>query len=154
MTATVSAGRISSLTVKEEFPGIYPAIYALKDAIAPAGLEKELVELVYLRASQINGCAYCVHMHLEAGRKLGIPEAKLGLTAVWEEAGIFSVRERAALAWTDAVTLIARDHVPDAVYEAARLVFSENELIALTGAVAIINVWNRICGTFRYPPEI
>jgi AhpD family alkylhydroperoxidase len=154
MSLTQTTHRISSATVKKEFPGIYPAIYALKEAIAPGGLERDLLELVYLRASQINGCAYCVQLHLNVGRELGIPEEKLGLTVVWEEAGIFSEREQAAFAWTEAVTLIAEDHVPDDAYEAARLVFSENELIALTGAIAIINVWNRICGTFRFPPAV
>lgn len=154
MTATQSQTRIPGRDVKKFLPGMAPAIEALSDSIAPAGLEPELIELVYLRTSQINGCAYCVQYHTSNLREMSVSEAKRTLVVTWEEAGIFSEREQAALSWAETVTLIAHDHVPLAKYEAARAVFSEFELVGLTTAIAAMNVWNRIAVTFRYAPEV
>lgn len=120
---------------------------------AEAGLEKELIELVDLRCSQINGCAYCVQYHTSNLRELGVAPEKATLVVVWEEAGIFSEREQAALAWAETVTRVAETRVPTSAYEAARRVFSEHELACLTTAIATINVWNRFCVSYRVPPE-
>ncbi|CAN5465821.1 carboxymuconolactone decarboxylase family protein [soil metagenome] len=154
MTATTTNERLSARNFKKHLPGMVPATVALGASIAPAGLEPELIELVNLRTSQINGCAYCVQMHTEELRGMGVSQAKLTLVVAWEEAGIFSEREQAALSWAETITLIAQDHVPAAKYEAARAVFSELELVGLTTAIAAMNVWNRIAVTFRYAPEI
>ena len=107
-----------------------------------------------IRASQINGCAFCVHMHLRDARKAGESQERLDLVAVWREAPLFTARERAAFAWTEAVTLVADSHVPDDVYEAARAEFSEQELVDLTMAVVAINGWNRLMVSFRIPPAV
>lgn len=154
MASTQTLVRTASSDIKKFLPGLYPAITALGDSAAPAGLEPELIELVNLRASQINGCAYCVQYHTSNLREMGVADAKITLTVAWQEAGIFSERELAAFTWTEAITLIARDHVPDAAYEAARAVFSEPELVGLTAAIATINVWNRFGVAFRYAPEV
>lgn len=154
MTSTQTVVRTASSDIKRFLPGLYPAINALSDSSEPAGLESELIELVNLRASQINGCAYCVQYHTSNLREMGIADAKITLTVVWQEAGLFSEREQAAFAWTEAITLIAHDHAPDAAYDAARVVFSEPELVGLTAAIATINVWNRFGVAFRYAPEV
>ena len=124
---------------------------ALGQVAAKAGLEKQLLELVKLRASQINGCAFCVQHHVLLSERLGIPADKLHLVAVWREAPIFSARERAALAWTEALTLLP-DGFGDEVYAQAQSEFSETELTYLTSAVASINVWNRFGAAFRWTP--
>ncbi|MCC7496623.1 MAG: carboxymuconolactone decarboxylase family protein [Bryobacterales bacterium] len=130
-------------------PGALEAMLAVERYARSSGLEMKLLELVKLRASQINGCAYCVDMHTKDARVEGETEQRLYAVAVWEEAPFFTARERAALAWTEAVTLVSRDHVPDAVYEAARREFSEKELVDLTMAVIAINGWNRLAVSFR-----
>jgi len=107
--------------------------------------------LVKLRASQINGCAYCVDMHTKDARAHGETEQRLYAVVVWHEAPFFTERERAALAWTEAVTLVSRDQAPDDVYQLARAQFSEKELVDLTMAVIAINGWNRLAITFREP---
>ena len=112
-------------------------------------LEKQLLELAKLRASQINGCAYCVDMHSKDLRALGETEQRLYAVVVWREAPFFSNRERAALAWTEAVTLVSETGVPDDVYENARSQFSEKELVDLTMAIIAINGWNRLAVSFR-----
>jgi AhpD family alkylhydroperoxidase len=112
-------------------------------------LEKQLLELAKLRASQINGCAYCVDMHSKDLRALGETEQRLYAVVVWREAPFFSNRERAALAWTEAVTLVSETGVPDNVYENARSQFSEKELVDLTMAIIAINGWNRLAVSFR-----
>jgi AhpD family alkylhydroperoxidase len=154
MTATQTHERLSGRSFKQYLPDMGTAMAALSGSIAPANLEPDLIELVCLRTSQINGCAYCVQMHTEKLREMGVPQAKLTLAVTWEEAGIFSEREQAALSWAETVTLIAQDHIPMAKYEAARAVFSDLELAGLTTAIAAMNVWNRIAVTFRYAPQI
>jgi AhpD family alkylhydroperoxidase len=117
-----------------------------------SGLEASLLELVRLRASLINGCAYCIDMHTRDARAAGESEQRLYTLAAWRETPFFSARERAALAWAEAVTLISQDQVPDAVYEQARAQFGEKELVDLTMAVIAINGWNRLAIAFRTVP--
>jgi AhpD family alkylhydroperoxidase len=122
---------------------------ALHAFVRGCGLEHSLVELVKLRASQINGCAYCIDMHTKELRADGESEQRLYLLDAWRESPFYSERERAALAWTEAVTLVSETHVPDSVYDETRRHFAENELVKLTHLVATINVWNRIAISFR-----
>src|SRR6266571_3819803 len=126
-------------------------ILGLSQAAARAGIDKQLLELIKLRASQINGCAFCVQHHILLGESLGVPVDKLNLVAVWREAPVFSLRERAALAWTEALTLLS-EGVSDEVYAQTSREFSEKELMYLTSAVASINVWNRFGVAYRWTP--
>jgi len=130
-------------------PGVRDAMLHLHEYLGKTGLEENLLNLVYLRASQINGCAYCLDMHWKDLRAAGESEQKLSMLDAWREAPGFTDRERAALAWTEAVTLITEGHVPDEVYEQARAQFSEAELANLTLAVVSINGWNRLNIAFR-----
>src|SRR5579883_1225620 len=123
-------------------PGAYQAMAGLQKYVNECGLEHSLLELVKLRASQINGCAYCLDMHSKDARAMGETEQRIYLLPAWREAPFYSDRERAALAWTEAVTLVSETHVPDDIYEEARRHFSEKELIDLTLAVVVINGWN------------
>lgn len=132
-------------------PDAYENVLALGGCAAKAGIEKSLLELIKLRASQINGCAFCVQYHILQAEKLGVPVDKLNLVVVWREAPQFSARERAGLAWTEALTLITSG-VSDEVYEQARAEFSDQELTYLTSAVASINVWNRFGVAYRWTP--
>lgn len=125
-------------------PDVYRAIAAIDQYVAGTELEFTLLELVRLRASQLNGCAYCVDMHTKDARAKGETEQRLYGLSVWRETPHYTGRERAALAWTEAVTMVHEGHVPDAVHEEARAEFDESELIALTGAVIAINAWNRL----------
>jgi AhpD family alkylhydroperoxidase len=128
------------------FGGVY--VYVQK-----CGLPKQLIDLVYLRISQINGCAYCIDLHSRELLKLGVSVDKLVLVPVWREAGdIFSTRERAALAWAETVTRVAETGVPDDDYEAAAAEFSDKELVDLTYAVGLMNAFNRLGITFRATP--
>jgi AhpD family alkylhydroperoxidase len=132
-------------------PDVFDAVLALGQFAAKAGLDQQLLELVKLRASQINGCAFCVQHHVLLGEKLGLSADKLNLVVVWREAPLFSARERAALAWTEALTLLAGG-VSDEVFAQASAEFSEKELTYLTSAIASINVWNRFGATYRWTP--
>jgi AhpD family alkylhydroperoxidase len=132
-------------------PEAFDIIMALGRAAAKAGLDKQLLELIKLRASQINGCAFCVQFHILQGESLGIAADKLNLVVVWRETPLFSPRERAALAWTEALTLLTQG-VSDEVYAQARTEFSEQELTYLTSAIASINVWNRFGVAYRWSP--
>lgn len=122
-------------------------------AIDAGGIEKSLIELVKIRASQINGCAFCLDMHTREARKLGETEERLHVLAAWHESPAFTDRERAALAWTDSLTDIADGHVPDEVYDEVKKLFSEKELAYLTAAVVAINGWKRIAVAFRFLPD-
>ena len=122
---------------------------ALETHIAKSGLETSLFHLVKTRASQINGCAYCINMHTQDARKLGETEQRLYLLSAWRESPLYTDRERAALAWTDAVTLIAETHAPDDLYEDVRAHFSEAETVNLTMLIGAINAWNRVAIAFR-----
>ena len=136
---------------KKIAPDAYELVLALGQVAAKAGLDKQLLELVKLRASQINGCAFCVQHHILLSERLGVPMDKLHLVAVWREAPIYSARERAALAWTEALTLLPNGF-GDEVYAEVQREFSETELMYLTSAVASINVWNRFGAAYRWTP--
>jgi AhpD family alkylhydroperoxidase len=133
-------------------PGVYRAMRALEQYLHKSSLEEPRIHLLKLRASQINGCSYCIDMHWKDLRTLGETEQRLYSLDAWRECPWYSDRERAALAWTEAVTLIARDRVPDAVYESVRPHFTETELADLTLAVATINAWNRLAISARSEP--
>jgi AhpD family alkylhydroperoxidase len=124
-------------------------LFALGAQIEASGLEHSLLELVKMRASQINGCAYCIDMHTKDARAAGETEQRLYLLDAWREAPLYTERERAALAWTEAVTLVADGHVPDDAYEAASNSFTEDELVSLTLAIVAVNSWNRMNIAFR-----
>ena len=132
-------------------PDAYDAVFALTQAAAKAGLDRQLLELIKLRASQINGCAFCVQYHILQSETLGISADKLNLVVVWREAPQFSARERAALAWTEALTLLTHG-VSDEVYAQVSAEFSEKELAYLSSAIASINVWNRLGVAYRWTP--
>ena len=137
---------------KHTNPDAIQAMWALERYVHQCGLEQSLLELLKTRASQINGCAYCIDMHTKDARACGETEQRLYALSAWEETPFFSERERAALAWTEAVTLVASGHVPDAVFEAARQHFTETELVSLTLAIVAINGWNRLAVAFRALP--
>lgn len=135
-------------------PGGVKAFGSVYGYIMQSGLDEVLVELVYLRVSQINGCAYCLDMHTRDLVKKGIKPEKLALVQAWHEAGrLFSDREKAALAWAESVTHVADTHVPDDVFQAATAVFSEKELADLTMAISLMNAFNRLAISFRRAPE-
>lgn len=130
-------------------PEVMKAVSALNKAVEESGLERSLLHLIKLRASQINGCSFCVDMHSREAREDGETEQRLYLVAAWKESPLFSDRERAAFAWTEAVTLISNGGVSDELYEKTLKHFSEQELTKLTVAVGMINVWNRLCVSFH-----
>jgi AhpD family alkylhydroperoxidase len=133
-------------------PEGYQALHALDSYAKSSGLAPALLELVKLRASQINGCAYCIDMHTKDARARGETEQRLYALSAWQETPFYTDRERAALAWTEAVTLVFEGHVPDEVYATARQQFTEKELVDLTLAIVAINGWNRLAISFRTLP--
>lgn len=133
-------------------PGAMKAMSAINNYSKDCGLEPSLLELVKTRASQINGCAYCLDMHTKDARAAGETEQRLYSLNAWRETPFYTERERAALAMTEAVTLIADGHVPDEVYEQAKQQFTDEELVNLTMNIITINAWNRLCITFREVP--
>jgi AhpD family alkylhydroperoxidase len=143
----------SRLDAIKASPGTYKAMAGLQAYVDQTGLEKSLLELVKIRSSQINGCAFCLVMHTNDARKQGETDERMHLLNAWHEAPVFTDRERAALGWAEAVTLITKGHVPDDVYEEARRHFSEKELVDLTAAVVTINAWNRLAIAFRAVPQ-
>ncbi len=134
-------------------PETYAAMLSLSKYTNECGLEASLLELVKTRASQINGCAYCLQMHTRDARKMGETEERLHMLPAWRETAIYTPRERAALAWTEALTLLTEGHAPDADYELVRAQFNEAEIAKLTLAVAVINSWNRIAVGLRFVPK-
>lgn len=142
------------LDVRKVSPDLYKAMANLQNYVDASGLERKLLDLVEIRASQINGCAYCLVMHTNDARKHGESDEWMHLLNAWREAPIYSARERAALAWTEAVTKVSDGHVPDEVYDEARGQFSEKELVYLTAAVIAINAWNRGAIAFRAVPPL
>lgn len=134
-------------------PDGYKAFGGVYVYLQQCGLDKQLIDLVYLRVSQINGCAYCIDMHSRDLVKLDVPVEKLVLVPVWHEAGnVFTARERCALAWAETVTRVADTGVPDADYDAAAAEFTAKELADLTYAIGLMNAFNRLGVTFRVPP--
>lgn len=143
----------SRLESQNVSPEAYQAMLALETSVRKfSKIEPALIELIKMRASQLNGCAYCLDMHSKDARAEGETEQRLYTLNAWRETPFFTDRERAALAWTEAVTLITEGHVPDAVYEEARRYFSEEELVHLTMSVVAINGWNRLAIAFRAVP--
>lgn len=140
------------LNAFEVAPDGYKALAGLEGYVRRSGLEKTLLELVKVRASQINGCAYCLDMHTKDARAAGETEQRLYCLSAWRECPFYTDRERAALEWAEAVTLISEGHVPDAVYDRVRPHFTDKELVDLNLAVIAINAWNRIAVTFRTMP--
>jgi AhpD family alkylhydroperoxidase len=132
-------------------PDAFAAVRSLGQLAAKAGLDKHLLELIKIRASQINGCAFCVQYHILQSESLGIAADKLNLVVVWREAPQFSARERAALTWTEALTMLPNG-VSDEIYAQVAAEFSERELTYLTSAIASINVWNRFGAAYRWTP--
>jgi AhpD family alkylhydroperoxidase len=135
-------------------PESIKALTAVETQIQSSGLEQSLIELVRTRASQINGCAFCINMHTLDARKHGETEQRLYLLNAWREAPPYTDRERAALAWTEAVTLISETHAPDDAYEELRKHFSEAEAVNLTMLIGTINAWNRLAIAFRAGPPV
>jgi len=134
-------------------PEAYKAMLGLENAVSKLGLEKPLIELVKLRSSQINGCAFCIDMHTADARKDGETERRLYAVTAWRETPFFTGRERAALAWTEALTRLSETHAPDADYELLSEHFTPKEMVDLTVAINAINGWNRLAVGFRKMPE-
>jgi AhpD family alkylhydroperoxidase len=130
-------------------PAGVKAMVALEASLAASGLDPVLMELVRLRASQINGCAYCIHMHTKDLRKRGEPEIRLYMLDAWRESSLYSDRERAALGWTEALTRLAETRAPDADYEALKAQYTDEEQVQLTLLIGAINTWNRLQVGFR-----
>ena len=133
-------------------PKAYQVLAATQAYVDHCGLERPLLELVKLRASQINGCAYCLDMHSIDARAIGESEQRLYALNAWRETPFFSDRERAALAWTEAITLVSETHVPDSAFEEMKKYFSEKEIVDLTLVATVINMWNRIAISTRAVP--
>lgn len=130
-------------------PDTMKGMFKLEEAVRSSGLEHSLIELVKIRASQINGCDFCLHMHTTDARAAGETDLRMHLLAAWRESPLFSERERAALAWTEALTLVSETHAPDDVYAVLKSHFRDDEQVKLTLLIAAINAWNRIAIAFR-----
>lgn len=130
--------------VAKDTPNLYNALMSLNGAVAEANIESRLIHLIKIRVSQINGCAFCVGMHVKEAIDDGVTEKELHLLSVWRESSAFTARDKSALAWAEALTLLAGTGVSDADFDAARSKFSETELAVLTVAVGTMNLWNRI----------
>ncbi len=148
----VDGGTAMRLDYSKSSPQGLAALRHLNSYVEGCGIEHSLLELIKTRASQINGCAYCLDMHTKDARAAGETEQRLYTLAAWRETPFFSARERAALAWTEAVTRISEEQVEDALYEAMETHFSEKEIVDLTLAIITINGWNRLAIPFRTPP--
>jgi len=146
--------RIDYKTFQEIIPEFATGMAGITHALKKSSIEPELRELIKIRASQLNGCAFCIQFHLNDARKINVPAPKLDLLAAWREAGVFSPRECAALDWTERVTLIANQGIDDEAYAALQEHFSEREIGLLTAAVSQINAWNRVAAPLRFPPPI
>lgn len=144
--------RVSYDQFSQIAPDVRAGLLALGKATAASGLDKSLVELVKMRVSQINGCGFCLQIHVNLARKIGIAQQKLDLLAVWREAGLFSPPERAALAWAETLTALPPEGASDAAYAALRAHFTEAQAVFLTAAIGTINMWNRIGVALRFAP--
>jgi AhpD family alkylhydroperoxidase len=150
----MSDNRVRYEDFAKRMPAVHAALLTLSKSAGQAGLDKTLIELIEIRASQINGCAFCLAYHLDSARKIPVPTAKLDLVATWREAGIFNAREEAALAWTEKMTRLGPESASDAEYAALRAEFSEEEAIYLTVTIGVINHWNRLGVALRFPPTL
>jgi AhpD family alkylhydroperoxidase len=144
--------RISWNAFEQSVPGAVAALRSLSQAVDATGLDKSLTELIKVRVSQMNGCAFCLKLHLDWSRKAGVSQLQLDLLATWRDVDCFNARERAALEWAESLTTMAAHHVSDEIYQRVALQFGEAELAALTTAIAAINAWNRIAGALRFEP--
>ncbi|OHV83594.1 carboxymuconolactone decarboxylase family protein [Rhizobium sp. LCM 4573] len=138
--------RLNFFTASQE---AYNAVKNLEIYVQQCGLERRHIHLIKLRASILNHCAYCIDMHVKESRHDGLSEQWINLISAWEESPIYDEKERALLAWVDAVTLVADSHVPANVYEGLKAHFTEEEMVKITVAIGVINVWNRLCVGFR-----
>ncbi|MGE5539951.1 MAG: carboxymuconolactone decarboxylase family protein [Gemmatimonas sp.] len=154
MSRAASHVRLDYAEFRKRAPQVADALTALSKTARENGIEPDLVELIKIRASQINGCAFCLQYHLNEARRLGVAPEKLDLVATWREAGIYSAREQAALAWTEALTEVSRNGAPEDVYEEVVARFGDTQALFLTVAVATINTWNRIGVAFTFAPPI
>ena len=152
-TATTTE-RIDYQAFQSILPEMGTGMAAISHALRKSGLEPELIEMLKIRVSQLNGCAFCVQFHLNDARKLNIPAAKLDLLAAWREAGIYSEREATALDWAERVTLLAAHHVDDEAWARLSAHFTEREIVFLTTAIGQINFWNRVAAPLRFTPPI
>jgi len=150
----VTDARMEFADFEKVAPEARAALTALSRAVDDSGLDKALTELIKIRASQGNGCAFCVQFHLNAARRAGVSQTKLDLVTVWRDAGVFSAREMAALAWTEALTHLTPIGISDQAYEEAAKEFAESELAFLTAAITSINAWNRIAMAYRFTPPV
>ncbi|TFW03195.1 carboxymuconolactone decarboxylase family protein [Oxalobacteraceae bacterium OM1] len=135
-------------------PDAVTALRALGKAVDDSGLDKQLTELLKIRASQLNGCAFCLQFHLNVARKEGVLPIKIDLVATWADTDIFSARERAALAWAEALTKMGQQHIAESVYDELCAHFTPTEVAYLTASIASINAWNRIAGALGFTPPI
>ena len=152
--AGTSNARIDYKVFQGMIPEMGTGMAAISHALRKSSLEPELVEIIKIRISQLNGCAFCIQYHLNDARKLNVPAPKLDLLSAWREAGIYSDREQAALAWAEHVTLLAQHHNDDEVYRRLSGHFSEREVAFLTTAIGQINFWNRVAAPLRFTPPI
>jgi AhpD family alkylhydroperoxidase len=152
--AEATAPRLEWKAFQEAVPEFATAMAGITHALKKSGIEPDLRELIKIRASQLNGCAFCIQYHLNDARKINVPGEKLDLLAAWREAGIFSAREMAALEWTERVTLLAQYHIDDETYERVKAHFADRDLAHLTVAISQINAWNRIAAPLRFTPPI
>ena len=150
----MSQPRITSQEFQHHAAAANAAFTAVAQAVSASVLDPEIQQLVKIRASQINGCAFCTQLHLNEARHLGVSSPKLDLLVAWQEAGVFSEREKAALAWTELLTRLSENHITDEDYAAVSAQFAPAELAWLSTAIALINSWNRLAAPFQYAPPI
>jgi AhpD family alkylhydroperoxidase len=151
---TTAAPRLDYRDFHQIVPEFANGMATITQALKKSRIEPEIRELVKIRASQLNGCAFCIQFHLNDARKIGIPAEKLDLLTAWREAGIYSEREAAALEWTEYVTLLAQHHIDDAAFARVKALFPDDQLVLLTVAISQINAWNRVAAPFQFAPPI
>jgi|SRR5215831_12088735 len=154
MPAASTNERIDYKTFQSIIPEMGTGMAAISHALRKSSIEPELLEMIKVRVSQLNGCSFCIQYHLNDARKLNVPAAKLDLVAAWREAGIYTEREAAALEWAERVTLLAAHHIGDEAYARVTSQFSEREVVFLTTAIGQINFWNRVAAPLRFSPPI
>jgi AhpD family alkylhydroperoxidase len=153
-TSEATNPRMDYKAFQDIVPEMATGMAAISHALRKSGIEPDLIEMLRVRISQLNGCAFCVQYHLNDARKFNSPAAKLDLLAAWREAGIYSPREVAALEWAERVTLLASHHIDDESYARVSAQFSEREIAFLTTAIGQINLWNRVAAPLRFTPPI
>ncbi len=153
-TEATTNARIDYKTFQETLPEMGTGMAAISHALRKSGIEPALLEMIKVRISQLNGCAFCIQYHLNDARKLNVPAPKLDLLAAWREAGIYSARETAAFEWAERLTLLANQPIEDESYTRVSAYFTEREIAFLTTAIGQINFWNRIAAPLRFTPPI